>query len=99
MAIPLKFLLFERRVVICLDMKKIKIQVTQILEVPDDTEIIQGNGDSMFKIGDTYFLPSLEFMQSNLKGAEKMNFIEMDEDTCDLIYSYMVLEKSEITNE
>ena len=77
-------------------MKKIKITITQELELPDECSIIEAAGSKLIKQGNIYLNPEIEFMQSKIYSKEKMHFEELDENTADFIYGAIISEKKDI---
>ena len=80
-------------------MKKIKIEITQTLEIPDDCEVVNRANEQLIKLGGKYFLPGIEYMQSDKYSEKEMKFVEMDEDSCDQIYSAIIKESFSITDD
>ena len=66
-------------------MVKVRIKATQLIEIPDEAEIVSGPGYKLIKIGGAYYRPDIEFMVSNEYNESDMSFHELDEDTCDLL--------------
>jgi len=74
-------------------MKKIKVTITQEFELPDHCSIVEGAGTKMIKYNNLYLHPSIEFRQSEKFPNKEMRFIELDEDTMDIIVGALALEK------
>jgi len=78
-------------------MKKIKITITQELELPDECSIIEGPGGKLIKYGDAYLSPQMEFMQSNNYSETNMLFVELEEKIRDIVSEALVFEKEKIS--
>ena len=64
---------------------KVRIQATQLIEIPEGSEIIDGPEGQLIKIDGMYFKPDIEFMTSTEFSSNKMSFQELDDNTCDLL--------------
>ena len=78
-------------------MKKIRITITQELELPDECAIIEAAGSKIIKHGEIYLNPEIEFMQSSNFSEKEMKFEELDEDIVDFVYGALVSEKKDIS--
>ena len=78
-------------------MKKIKITITQELELPDECTIVEAGGSKVIKYGNVYLNPEIEFMQSKNYSEKKMQFEELEENMADLIYGALVSEIEDIS--
>ncbi len=78
-------------------MKKIRITITQELELPDECAIIEAAGSKLIKYGNIYLNPEMEFMQTDTFSEKKMRFEELDENMTEFIFSAMVSEKEDIS--
>ena len=83
------------RDVIC-NMKKIRITITQELEVPDGCVVVTGAGSSLIKNGGVYLKPEIEWLQSKEYSDKKMKFQEADEKMNDFILEALAFEKEDI---
>ena len=79
-------------------MKKIRITITQELEVPDGCVVVKGAGSTLIKNGDVYLKPEIEWLQSTEYSNKEMKFQEADENTTDFIYGALAFEKEDIRN-
>ena len=80
-------------------MKKIRVTTTQTLELPDDTELVNGPDGILIKVGDNYLMPSIEYMQTKEFSEIEMEFHELDENLFDVIFSSVASEISDVTEE
>ena len=64
---------------------KVRIQATQLIEVPDSAEIVDGPGGQLLKIGGIYYNPDIEFTISGKFDSKSMSFQELDEETSDVL--------------
>jgi hypothetical protein len=64
---------------------KVRIKATQLIEIPDGSEIVQSPSGKLIKIDGLYYKPDIEFMTSSEFDEKSMSFQEVDEDTCDVI--------------
>ena len=77
-------------------MKKLRITITQELELPDECTIIEGPGGKLIKYGEAYLSPQIEFMQSNNYSETNMRFEELEENIRDFVSEALVYENEEI---
>ena len=78
-------------------MKKIRFTITQELELPDECSIVEAAGGKIIQCGSLYFKPEMEYMQSDRFSKKEMRFVELDEETTDMIYGALILEKEDIS--
>ena len=64
---------------------RLEVTLSQSLNLPDDAEIVDGPGGQVIKVGDKYFLPRIEVLQSREFDPKRMSFEEMDEESADLM--------------
>ena len=77
-------------------MKKIKITITQEIEVPDECSVVECAGGKRIKYGSLYLAPEIEYMQSYKHSDNAMHFEELDENMVDFIAEALVFEKEDI---
>ena len=77
-------------------MKRVRITITQELEVPEPCELVKGPDGVLLKLNQLYLAPHIEFTQSRTFSEKEMTFHELDEATMDKLYAALVREVKDI---
>ena len=68
-----------------------------ILNLPEESEVVDGPSGAIIKTGDTYFSPEIEYVHTKQFNSKEMRFSEPDEDSSDVIYASLSRETLKIT--
>ena len=64
---------------------KVRIRATQLIEIPEGSEIVEGPGGQLLKIGGVFYKPDIELMTSKEFNSKSMTFQDLDDETCDVL--------------
>ncbi len=64
---------------------RLEITLSHSLDLPDNTELLDGPSGQLIKIGGTYFSPGIVILQSQEFDQKRMTFEELDEENADLM--------------